>query len=342
MKYLFLFLVILTPAVLFTQTKPEFLPEDLFTPGGIRAHCYCKPGLRHQSRSKGFEFEYGVLEGGTFNPEDETALNQPWSKFKRLRKLELDLKAPIVNNSAFKLIAGYKFTGRFYDFERIGVDFSETFRSLDDRQLKSNNFQLIVSKPLDEKRYVSFRVRYSTNGNYGGWLKFDPKYAIYKAMGVYAVKPNDDVEWGIGVNFSQSFRRTNIVPLVLFNKNFSHKWGIESVLPAYINLRHNIDDTNILLFGFEYDSQSYRLEHKDAAGNTLDYALNQSEVKTSLELEHQFAPWIWSNVELGYQMNFSSDFESKSDTTPAFRVDPSSGVFFSVGLFLSPPDDFGK
>ena len=318
------------------QVKPDFFPEEV-DPDGIHVRCFCKPGVRNKSKSKGLKISYGWLGDGTFEPEDVT-LNQPYSEFEKIQNFEFDMKVPLVIEDDLKILIGYKYFFEKYDFRLIGADYSDTFLELDQRKLKNNSFSFYMSKPLNETRYMGFRFRYSLNGNYKGWANFVNHYAIYKATAVYMIKPNPDLEWGFGLNASRSFRRMNLLPFFVYNRNFNSRWGVEAALPGFLFSRINVNEKNILLAGIEYDSQSYRVSVEDAANGPLDYALNHSEFLASMELEHQFSSWVWASFKFGYQMNFSSDFESKSLVTPDFKVEPTNAVFFRVTLFVSPPD----
>lgn len=341
MKYLIFTAAILLYALQAgAQAKPGFFPEDVTTQGG-ELRCHCKPGIENRSRSKGLELSYGYFGGGRFKPED-TLLSQPLTEFRNLSYLKLDLKAPVINKEAFKLLLSYSYFSEVYDFKRFGPDFSETFREINDGPLKSSSLGLIISKSLGEFHYVGFRAKISSNGNYPGLGRFfDGRLAIYKLYGIYAIKPSDDFEWGLGVAFSKSFRRNNLVPFLLFNRNFNDKWGIESVFPANVFMRYNLGAGDILLFGVEYDSQSYRIAVPSAnvPAGILDYAVNHSEFFASARVEHQFARWIWGNFKAGYRFNFSTDFEAKTPGTIPFNVEQSNAFFFQLGFFLSPPDD---
>ncbi|MCB0549069.1 MAG: hypothetical protein KDD19_15930 [Phaeodactylibacter sp.] len=341
MKYLFLIASVLLFALKgHTQTKPDFFPEDVTTQGG-ELRCFCKPGVENRSRAKGLELSYGYFGGGQFKAED-TILTQPLTEFRNLSYVKFDIKLPVINKESFKLLLNYSYFSELYDIKRFGADFSEAFRELNDSALKSNSLGVIVSKPLGEFNYLAFRFKLSANGNFGGLGRFfEDRYAIYKFYGIYAIKPSDDFEWGVGLAYSKSFRRNNLIPFLLFNRNFNDKWGIESVFPANAFLRYNLGDGDILLFGVEYDSQSYRVSGPDAGSPSglFDYAINHSEFLISTRVEHQFARWIWGNFKAGYRFNFSTDFEAKSPGTTPFNVEQSNALFFQVGFFISPPDD---
>ncbi|MFT5763713.1 MAG: hypothetical protein ACI8VT_002237 [Saprospiraceae bacterium] len=339
MRYIVSSFFVLISLISTAQTKPDFFPEDLnleSSEGQIR--CYCKPGVRYNSPSRGLELSYGLISAGTYEPENGSDLIRPYSAFDRWQQFEANLKVPLILKEDFKMLLGYKYYSEAFSFSHIGVDFNQVFQNLDNQTLKKNAFSLIINKALNEKNYLLFRARYLSNGNYKGWLKLGGDYAIYNFVGLYAFKPNEDLEWGIGVNVSRSFRRTAALPFLVYNKTFNRKWGIESVFPAFVFGRYNFNTNNILLFGFEYNSDSYRMKFEDEFQQSFDYAFNHSELISAVRLEHRFADWVWANLKVGYQTNFSSDFESKS-TEPSFFVEPTDGLYFHFGIFISPPDD---
>jgi hypothetical protein len=333
-----LFLVLSFSTNSYGQIKPEILPED-FNTGDQGIVCLCRPGVRNKSRSKGLALSYGFLGEGTFE-EEETPLTSSLSQYGRLDHFNFDLKIPIILKDEIAILLGYTFFAERFKFDRIGDDFRETFEQLDNDFLKSNSLSLIISKPLNEKNYIAGRLRYTANGNYDQFFSFENKYAIYKAIAVYGIKPNEDFEWGVGISYSKSFRNQNFIPFLLFNKTFTDSWGIEAILPGYINLRHNVSRTFIVLGGIEFASQSYRIDTEpNAFDQVFAYAYNHTELIASTSIEYGIAPWVWANLKLGYQFNFSSDFDSKNLRAAPFDADPSSAIFFNIGVFISPPDN---
>lgn len=321
---------------IFAQLKPDFFPEDV-SPEGIEVRCFCKPGVQNKSRSKGLEVSYGRLGKGTFKDE-EGKFTAPLSEYKSWQRLKVSLKVPVVNKDNLKVLLGYKYRSESFDVSRFGGDFTEAFQGLDASNLKNVSLSAYITKPLNEKSYLAFRIRYTASGNYSGLMDFGSDYAIYKGLAFFGIKPSEDFEWGLGLNVSSSFRRTTVLPFFVYNRNFNERWGIESALPGYVLGRYNLGEKSILLFGFEYNSDSYRMKVNQTSNGVIDYALNHSEVHGLLRLEQQIAPWIWGNVKAGYQLNFSSDFESKSVNTTSFQVEPTDGFFFQIGVFISPPD----
>ena len=324
------------------QTLPDFVPDDI---NGHSTHvqCFCKPGLDNTSRSRGMTFSYTANTPSRFT-EEKTPLSESLTKINRLQSLLFDLKIPIVNKEGFKVLLAYKYVQDKYNLEEIGTDFSNVFSGLGNTVLKGNDYGIIISKSIDENKYLAFYGKYGAKGNYEKWKSFDSRYAIYKARLLFGKKPNDDYEWGIGINFTSSFRRTTAIPFIILNKNFNDKWGFESVLPAYALMRYNLNSKNIFLGGVQVAGQTFRVDlPNDAVTNTFfDYSVNRSEFRVTTIWEKQIIPWIWTSAQLGYQFHFTTKFEGKNDISPSFDVDPSNSVFFNLSLFLSPPDDLIK
>ena len=341
MKYSIVLLSLILSFSLAGQVKPNFFPEDIPSTG-VEQMCFCKPGVSNKSKSRGLELSYSWFGGSDYISEidDETSL----SNFNKFQNFKFSVKVPILYKGNFTLILGYKFLSDYYDFDRIGNEFSEAFQAMDVKALKSNAFDVIMTHSLNETRYVAARLGYAANGNYNDWIKFDwlnfdPKYSIYKFLGLYAIKPNENFEWGFGITGSTSFRRTSLVPFLVYNRTYNEKWGIESIFPGYMYGRYNLSPTDIVLFGVEYNSRSYRLDIDRPMRENLDYALNQSAIVLSTQLDHQFSPWVWANIKVGYRLNLDSEFLGKNDSTVTFDADVSDAPFVQIGLFITPPDN---
>lgn len=332
-------LFFLCPIVLTSQVKPDFFPEEILVGNDI-IQCFCEPGVLHKRPSKGLSIIYGYSNSGSYEPEGGTQFANDPSILNRQERLEIKLKIPLIIKDRLRLLLGYKYYSENYDLQLIGEDFRSVFQMLDTEQFKNNEFSTILSYSLNDKNYIGFRYRYALNGNYDGWLDMDSRYAIHSFMGVYGIKKTDAFEWGVGMFLNKSFRRTTVLPFILYNRTFNFNWGIEALFPANIFLRHNLNNSTIASLGIEYGSKSFRVNSTGTGGIPFDYAFNHSELLTSLSLEKRLISWLWINGQVGFQKNFSNDFEGKLDTTPSFQAEPNNGLFFRVGLFLSPSQYF--
>lgn len=338
MRYLLFFVFCICYQLLQAQIKPDFFPEDV-SKESVEIRCFCKPGVRNKSRSKGLEIAYDFIGKGAFQPEDGQ-ISPPLSTYSNWQRWEFDLKVPVLNKENFNLLLGYQYTPEYFTFKRFGNDFTETFRQLDKATLKSSSWSAIISKPLNETRYLAIRLRYSANGDYNGIVNFQKDNAIYKGLALYGIKPHDDFEWGIGLNVSKSFRQWSVLPFFVYNRTYENGWGIEAAFPGYVFGRKNLNTKSIFLFGYEYNSNSYRVNVPIPNADELRYAINHSEIILLARLERELTPWVWANLRLGYQLNFSTNFEAKSPNTTYFEAEPNDAPFIEIGIFLSPPDGF--
>jgi Domain of unknown function (DUF6268) len=201
-------------------------------------------------------------------------------------------------------------------------------------------------KPLNEKFYLAFKGDVSFNGGYDGLIKFDERYLKYNIGLMLGVKPRPDLEWGIGVLFRSSFVRSSVpvLPFGIYNRTFNDKWGIETILPVSIKARYNINAKNLILFGPEYESRSYSLDRinrgNSNTGDFSEFFMKRSELKFAVSYQHQVSDWVWFNAQAGYSHNFNTSFteiDLKGIELPAVIVAPADGVFFKVGVFVSPP-----
>ena len=342
MKYSIVLFFLSFSLALHAQVKPNFFPEDI-PATGVEQMCFCKPGVSNKSKSRGLELSYTWFGGSDFisDIDDETRL----SNFNKFQNFKFSIKVPVIYKGSFTLILGYKLLSDYYDFDRIGNEFAEAFQAMEVQALKSNALDVIMTKSLDENRYIAARIGYAANGNYRDWIKFDwlnfdARYSIYKFLGLYAIKPNDNFEWGFGVTGSTSFRRNSFVPFLVYNRTFNDRWGIESIFPGYMYGRYNLSPSDIFLFGTEYSSRSYRLDLNRPMRENIDYALNQSAIVLSVQLDHQFSPWVWANIKAGYRLNLDSEFLGKNDSSITFDADVSDAPFIQMGIFITPPDNF--
>lgn len=332
LKSWWIFFLTLFSISCFGQLKPDYFPEDI--PEGINGTTciFCQPGVRNKSRSRGIELAYGINSRSTYMAES-TPLIAPFPTYNRVDYLLFDLKVPVIIKDHFKFLISYKFSREKYDFSQFGSLYTNLFSTLGADALKSNSFGLILSKSLNETSYFALQLKYTSNGNYTSWMQFNDESALYKFRAIYGIKQHDDFEWGIGLSLTQSFRRFSALPFLVFNKNIRDNWGIEAILPAVIYARYNLNNRNIFLFGPKYNSRSYRITNEE---NALDYAYNHSNLTISFRWEKQLVPWIWTHLQAGYQINFSSELESKNNF-PSFDADPTDAPFFQFSIFISPP-----
>lgn len=317
------------------QDRPIFLQEDLETQ--IYEKCYCKPGVKNKSKSRGLNITFTNVFNSVMEAEDDSDEDLILSEFSK-KRVDIKVRFPIINKESLKLIGGLFFKPEFYAFKSIGNDQPDLFSYLNKKAQKSTGFEATLLRSWNEKHYSLLRFKASFNGTYSGFVDLDNDQAIYSISALYGFKKNENIEWGIGVNYNNSFRTTSLLPFLIYNRTFNNRWGIETVLPAMITLRRNVSDESIVLLSARYGSRSAHLDLNNLDNSEAIYDLNHSEMKVALTLEKLAHSWIWVDLTAGIQFNFSTDFESKLEDIPSFQIDPRTSPFVKMGIFLSLPD----
>ncbi len=309
------------------------------------------PGLLNKSRSRGIDLSFNFINGGVMHPPGggPEALR---SQLHALQSMTLKLKVPLVLTPGFKLLLGYTYRPEKYFYTESGLaerpslispDVRYVFQQMDNRLLKQNSYNLYGMKPFKNRRYFAFRMSLAFSGDYAGWMTLDSRYAIFRASLTYGIRKHRDLEYGFGLAFSHSFRRTIALPFFLFFHNFNAHWGMESVFPLYINGRYNLDPKTIFLFGARAAGGNYSIDLRDQlTGQTHVYHLNHDELRLGVSLERQIVPWVWLNIRAGFQFSLPTRFRPAEDGLPSYSAVPGSTPYLSTGLFISPPSDLRR
>lgn len=303
---------------------------------------YVKPGVAFKSPSKGLLAEYGLQPNLTIRTSEEESQD---SRISRNSNLHFKLKIPIIHKDHTSFLLGVDYQRERFRFDFI-EDNSGIFSSIDADALRTTRISSYFFKSINEKVYGTIKLEGSFNGDYNSFVNFDDRYANWRAALIIGVKKSVDTEYGFGAQFNKGIRNTRVFPFAFFNKTFSEKWGIETVLPVQIKARYNFSPTRLLLFGPQFKSRTYSINVNEAIVNqTNEFAMRRSELELSASYQHRFSKWIWGEFKTGYRLHFDTRFERKTSNgygpniTPVDLVtaSPSSGLLFRFGIFLSPP-----
>ncbi|MCB9266972.1 MAG: hypothetical protein H6558_18235 [Lewinellaceae bacterium] len=299
---------------------------------------FCQPGVRNQSRGRGVLIEYGGIGSHTLLPDNalSKAANSG-SRVSHVEQMKAKIKIPIVNAPGLKVLAGYEYGSEKYHFSSFGTGSSQMYRSLDDNPLRNNKFSLYITKAFRDKYYGGLRLRTSYRGDYDQKMSFESQYATYSALAVFGVKPRPDLEWGVGLTYSDNFFNRQVLPFAIYNRTFNDKWGIETVLPVSVMGRYNFREGRLLLFGAEYQSDSYAIDVLTGKSEqALPYYFRRSEIAVKASYDHNLYSWFWFNVEGGYQIPFRNEFVAPGGG-PTTRNSTKGQPFVKVGIFVTPP-----
>lgn len=287
---------------------------------------YTFPGVKGKSPSQGILVEYRRQPDFGYYKYDANYNDRFTSK----------IKIPLLLKESQVLLLGYQYRYDRYQFEE-GTNFTNTFpdtffEELNNTRLKTIRSSLYYTKSFDDKHYISTVLDLRSTGNFSGGFTLENRFASYRAAISYGIKKNENKEVGFGIFYSQSFRRTLAYPFAFYNKTFNDKWGLEFAIPIKMKARYNINPKSLLLFGPEFESRTYSL---DVGSSSNIYHYRRRAITFPIEYQRKIHGWLWTKASLSYIYHMKSLIENKA-TGASIEIQPNSGVFFKLGMFISP------
>jgi len=229
--------------------------------------------------------------------------------------LRLAFNAPVISRSSIIVNLGASYYESKMNFE--DPEKTDPFgNALSSRGLRTGGLMLTVFKPLNEKNFIIAAANADLNGNFGWDNVPSLQKLTYSGLLVYGWKKSDKLMWGLGLSRTYRLGEANYVPVLLLNKTFNDKWGIEALLPARGHVRRSFSAKSLAMFGYELEGNSYLIntETNSALGRIQnDGTLRRSELKVRLMYERSLHNFIWFSVQAGLRIN--SNFQLVSNTT---------------------------
>lgn len=332
-----------------TQTDEEDFSQYGSAEESIK---YCTQKVRLLSPTKlislGYEWQAPFDLTVTYKPNNsEQLLDKQQVTF--LGGLRGQFNAPVVSNNRFILNLG----ANYYE-SNITIKKSESrgsfsfphekaFESAFSNGLRTVGLNLTAFKPLDDKHFVIISAMADISGNFG-WKALDsllPK-PTYTFAALYGWKKTDSFMWALGATQTWRGGERLYVPLLLLNKTFNDKWGLEMLLPARAHVRYNFSPQSLLLGGFEIEGNSYLLVKNNisflnsSGGPVSNLELRRSELKFRLMYEQKITGFIWLSMQAGWRMNYKFNLsESRSSERGNFVYEGKMGNPFYAGISLN-------
>ena len=302
---------------------------------------FCRPGVIGKSKSKGVLIRY-AYQGGYDQKIKGTNFS---NNIEGIERFQSKLKIPLINQPDLKALIGFEYGfHRFHLGQSEDNPFSSVVNRIDNRLLKKNQVGAYLTKSLDEKFYVGLIAKASFRGDYKGFVDIEDDYGSYTFTGVWGIKPREDLEWGLGLNYTIRFFRDSdqILPFLIYNQTFNDRWGIESTLPAQAFLRYNFSPRHLLLTGFSVQSFAYGIDVLDNREEFPVTAFRELGIDFGVSYEQKLFSWFWMKVDGGFNLPFRSEFIATNQDFEDFRQTSSGRPYFSFGIFITPPDEYIK
>lgn len=339
------------PYSILAQTEEDDFDPDAFemadeTP--LKRFCTNKITNLSPTRLVGISFDY--LGGYTLasqaatglSPTDATRYAPYNASVNRNSGLRLDANIPVVskNNIIANLTASY-WESR-YDMDEGTINSSHQI-ALNHAQhpLRTTTLGTLIFKPLDEKHFLIFQAETALNGNYNfGDIKPDFGLMKYSATAIYGWKFDDNHNLGVGI--TRTYRGGSVLhlPVVLWNKTFNNRWGMELLLPARGHARYNFSTKSMLMLGYELEGQSYHVQSAPGSNTTYGFSqmeLRKSEIRARVSWDKSLTDFIWLNVQAGVRPMYRYDLAQQANTDAFISNRMGMPLYFRVGLNLVSP-----
>jgi len=275
----------------------------------------------------------GPLPAST-TPAVETRVNSA-------RGIRLALNTPVVSRNDFIFNVGLTYWNTGLDL--ANAERSPYFDKLKNG-LRTTGINTTIFNPFDNKHFLILQFNLDANGNYRGFNELRSEHFTYSGTAIYGWKPNDNLQWGLGL--SRTYRAGQLlnIPVLLYNRTFSPQWGCEVVFPARAEIRRNFGTNSLLKFGYELEGNTYYLGN---IGPDEVY-LRRGELKPRFTYERQLVGFVWLSAQAGFRYNYRNDAfrnqnvtgerESTLGSEPAlFKNTLTNPLYFNLSLNLVSP-----
>lgn len=189
--------------------------------------------------------------------------------------------------------------------------------SLNEQGLKNLSWANTVFVPVSEQNFLIFQGSLDLSGNYN-WNLQPLGTVRWSLAAIYGKRVSETKRWGFGLARTYRVGNLNYVPVILYDfTSPNRKWGTEILFPARAHGRYNFSKNSLLLFGYELEGQSYRIDALSKGDNSFE--IRRGELRPRLELQKQLSGPLWFNIQAGYRIDYSFDVDELPDGKDFFR-----------------------
>ncbi|KFD38188.1 DUF6268 family outer membrane beta-barrel protein [Schleiferia thermophila] len=265
--------------------------------------------------------------------------------------LRLQLMTPVISNNRFlwqSMLNAWdvQYTARKRSHEFWRDSLAHMTDTLDKYGLRTVNWVNTFYVPFDEKQFIIAQIQLDLSGNFS-WLNPLEGQLLYSGAVLYGQRPNDRKQWALGISRTYRAGGMNYIPLILYNwTSLSRKWGTEILLPARGHGRYTFSPRSMLLFGYELEGSSYRINQFST--EDVNFLIRRGELRFRLDYQRQIAGFWWLGVQAGYRVMYSFDadrlkkgqsdfFNLLRDHPYALRNQTDGAFYFNISInYVSP------
>ncbi|MDO7854675.1 DUF6268 family outer membrane beta-barrel protein [Hymenobacter convexus] len=253
--------------------------------------------------------------------------------------------APLLNHPHLKLVLGLNYDRQEFQFQEPAASAPYSlYGNIENKALTIIGTQLAVIRPVDAVHWYIFRTKGELNGDYASNELNVTDYLKVTSEFIYGWKRSPTFAWGIGVQLGYNLGRQSIYPVIVYNRTFNPRWGVEALFPARVLLRRNLSPTSLLFAGYEVASNNYNIKLRNTFATpnnptVRSLELRQIDLKFRLRYEHELLSFLWTGIEAGYRYNYQFNAFDRTNSTRDRIINSQFGStpYASLDLFIVPP-----
>ncbi len=230
---------------------------------------------------------------------------------------------PVVAKSKFALALGPHYRSEQLEIKASG---DNPMSSLSNWQLRSMGVDMKSLVKLDSTSWLITTGQINQSGNLNSPSRSNIPLS-YTLSAFYLHKQSVNKEIGFGLMFNKS-NSIMVLPVFVFNYNFSSRSGVEISLPHKIAWRHNLGPTSILYVKSEAVTRTYFI---NSAADVTPQVFRRIDIDMGVAYNKQLTSFMGFELFAGYRQNVSYKLP---DNITAIK---NSGWAASVELYIRPP-----
>lgn len=241
---------------------------------------------------------------------------------------------PVISKSNLVWQTGLNYTRTGYTISDIESQPSASGLAavFNERGLNNLNWTNTLFVPTSEKNFFILQGSLDMSGDFDWGLQ--PLGTVrWSLAAIYGKRASENKRWGLGLARTYRVGNMNYVPVVMYDVTSSNrKWGTEILFPARAHGRYNFSKNSLLLFGYELEGQSYRIDQLSLGNNS--YEIRRGELRPRLELQKQLSGPFWMNIQAGYRIDYSfnaDELEGRREFFRGFFGEQQFGMVNSLG-----------
>ncbi|MFM8591638.1 MAG: DUF6268 family outer membrane beta-barrel protein [Sphingomonadales bacterium] len=217
--------------------------------------------------------------------------------------LKAQVNIPVISTNKIIWQLGANYWGSRIALENPGTH--PLANKLSSHTLTSTGLTTTIFKPLNEKNFLIVQASADLNGIFHEPKEINSKAVTVSGSALYGWKLSEKNM--IGVGLARTYRAGQIMhlPVVLWNKTFNDKWGMELLLPARGHLRYNFSTSSIVQLGFELEGNQFWTKLPGSTNGTL--FIQRGELKPRIMWDKKLSGFIWFNAQVGLRYNWRFD-----------------------------------